>query len=713
MHDLVKRGLVGLGAAAAWAGFAAGAVPPKVVTVSQWAQANRVVSAEEGSPYPGKWDNARTPYLVEPMDCMGFDHPAREVTLRFSAQTGKSAAGQNFFGYVVDHAPAPTLIVLPSLEEASKYNKVKLQPAIEATPALKAKIRATNSRDEDSSTATFKRFAGGYAVITGANSSKGLQMISARVRIYEEVSEFPADADGRGEPTFQAESRGKAWTERGSKSIYISTPGLKGSCRVTTKYEASDQRRYYVACPQCGHFQVLQWKNLKWDSEIAPHGAHFVCVAHGCIIEPRHKTSMLAAVPGWRWIKTYPGDEANPAPPESFPHEEFERWADRGTAGRQPGFALWQSCSSFVPWDATVAEYFDALKGGPTKLKTFTQQALGEDWEEKGEAPDDERLFERREKYPAKRLVPGALFLVGTVDVQGDRLEYAVYGYERGLSSWLVDVGVVAGDPALPETWSALDPVIAARYEDAWGRSWPVDAWGIDTGYATQSVYRYVRTYAATGRVFAVDGRPGWKLAPLGTPQTKDVDHAGKKIGSVQLWPVGTWDLKSEVYAALRLTLRGADDDGRWPAGAMHFFDRCDREFFKQITAEYLADRVTPSGYTAKEWRKVRANEQLDLAVYSRALAHHLSDSLTPAQWDALAAQRLGKPQDMQGDLAALWAPGLATVSAAAAPASPPLPPTPTAVTDARANAVRPAVPPAGDRGGWISPRGKDWIRRS
>lgn len=700
------RRLVALGAAAAWAGFAAGILPPPVMTVSAWAEEKRIVAEESGSPYPGPWKNARTPYLVEPMDCMGFDHPCRDVTLKFSAQTAKSEACVNFAGYVIDHQPSPMLTVLPSLEEAQKYNKVKVQPTVEATPVLRTRIRATNSRDEDSSTALFKRYPGGFWVLTGANSSKGLQMISARSRIYDEWSEFPEDTDGRGEPTFQAESRGKAWTERGSKSVYASTPAIKGSCRISAKYAASDMRRFYVPCPSCGDYQVLLWKNLDWDEDIMPHGAYFTCAGHGCIIHSHSKSAMVAA---GVWIKTYPGDgEANPAPPEAFPAEQLEQWRARVSAGRQPGFAIWQAYSPFVPWDNTVAEWLDA-QGNPRKIKTFTQQALGEDYEEKGEAPDHERLFDRREPFPARRLPPGVLFTTGAVDVQGDRLEYAVYGYDRGASSWLIDAGVLAGDPDQPEVWKALDEVMARRYLDAWGRPWAVEAWGIDTGFKSQTVYRYARGHAASGRVFALDGRPGWKLPSIGLPKTVDVDFAGKKIGSVQLWPVGTWDLKSEIYGALRYTLQGPDDaTGTWPVGAIHFpSDLCTREFFQQLTAEFLADRAVRTGYTVKEWRKSQArNEQLDMAVYSRALAHHLSDLLTEAEWDALATARLGRPQDVQASFDALWTPGLATQQAQAAPQ-----PAPT--REASAPDAPAAAPAARDRSaGGVVVRGGGTVSR-
>jgi phage terminase large subunit GpA-like protein len=87
------------------------------------------------------------------MDCLHPDHPARRVTLKFSAQTGKSEVGVNWFAFIVDQAPGPMLTVLPTGDEATKYNRVKLQPTIDASPRIRHKVRNTNSRDETASTA--------------------------------------------------------------------------------------------------------------------------------------------------------------------------------------------------------------------------------------------------------------------------------------------------------------------------------------------------------------------------------------------------------------------------------------------------------------------------------------------------------------------------------------------------------------------------------
>ena len=652
----------------AWAGIVAGGAvfarvfapaidPPPVLSVAEWAEASRIVSPESGSPYPGEWKNDLVPYAVEPMECLSFKDPCRDVIFKKSHQIGGTEIGVNLFGYLVDRQPCPVVIVLPTIDEAVKYDRVKLTPTIETTPALRSKVRAQRSRDESGSTMAFKRFAGGFAQLVGANSSVGLQMISARVLIAEEISGWPQDAGNRGDPLAQVEKRLTAWSLRGQKRYYSSTPDLTGSCRISAKYERSDQRRYYVPCPQCGTFQTLRFENLKWEKKRAPFGAHFVCAANGCVIEHHDKRAMVAA---GAWVKTYVDDdedgEATDVPGPVIEPKDLERYRARASNGRQPGFAIWQAYSPFTDWDEIVAERLES-KGDPFKEKTFTQQVLGEPYEESGEAPDFEQLVARVEPYPLGKIPPGGLVLTGMADVQINRIEWAVYAWGIGMTAWLVDKGVILGDPAQVETWAGLDKVVAREYEDWQGRRWPVEAFGVDAGYLSNMVYLFCRKRE---RVYALDGRGGHLHPPIGTPKRMSVSFRGKRLArGVMLWPTGTWSLKSWLYAAARKTIEGPDEDGNWPLGCLHYPDACDLEFFKQLTAEYIV-QVEVKGGLRREWRKIKgqANEQLDIFVGARALAAHLRlDNLSREDWARIAQERGAPPDQVQRDLAELWAP--------------------------------------------------------
>lgn len=666
--------------------FAAALKPVPEMTVSEWADEKRYV-AEESSPNPGKWRTGLVPYMREVMDVLSPSDPCREVAFCKSHQIGGTEGGINFFGHIVDMSPGPTMIVLPTLDEAKKYNKIKLDPAVQSTPVLRQKVRNQKSRDSQGSTTLYKKFNGGYLVMTGANSSAGLQMASIRNLILEEVSEFPDDVDGRGDPVALALKRTTAFSES-RKVFYVSTPGIKGVCRVTQKYEASDQRKFYVQCPECNAWQLLKFDAFKWDSDQLPYGGHFECRARECRIGHHHKTTMAA---GGVWIKTYPTEDGE-VPMPVLTDAEFEHWSARGSSGRFPGFHIWQAYSPFPDWDDLVHDWLGA-KNDPHEEKVFCQQVLGQAWEEKGEAPDHEKLLVRREGYRLGTLPPGAMVLTGMADVQGNRLEWAVYGWGIGQTGWLVDKGIIEGDPAEDDVWRRLDEVIARSYETPEGKKIPIDAFAVDAGYLSHRVYMFCR---GRPNVLALDGRAGALLPFIGTPKKVDISWAGKIIkGGTLLWPTGTWPLKSWVYGAFRKTINGPDEDGTWPLGCLRYPDACDEEYFKQLTAEYLAE-VEKNGRAVQVWKKIsnQPNEALDIVVGARALAYHLGlDRLTRDEWQALALDRGVAPDDVQRDMAALWSPGpVATATENTAP-----PP-------------RPAEVDGGD--GWVRPN-ENWMDRN
>ncbi|BCW88039.1 hypothetical protein sos41_11770 [Alphaproteobacteria bacterium SO-S41] len=615
--------------------------------VAAWAEAERYVSADSGSPHAGKWSNDLLPYLVEIMDCLDDRHPASEVTVVGGSQCGKTSVVENFIGYGIVDDPAPLLIVLPTLDEAKKFNRIRLAPMIEATPTLKAKVRDQISRDESGSTASFKKFRGGFIQIAGANASAGLQSISVKRVVADELTEFPEDVDGRGDPWAMAQARSSAWDNQGAKHLKVSTPGIKGVCRITKSYEDSDQRRLYWPCPGCGVFFTPRFAHLRFK-EVEPYGAELVCPAHGCVIPHHAKRSMLRPA---TWLKCYPGEEA---PGDFVEPSDLPHYRARGTGGRQPGFFFWQVISPMRSWDVVVKKYIDS-KGNYLLEKVFSQQVLAEAFEEKGEAPDEEKLYlVSRNGHPLGRIPPGGYILTGGVDVQGDRLEWAVWAWGPGLSSWLIDKGVIPGDPEAEETWRQLDAVMERTYAMPNGREWGADLWGVDTGFKSHAVYAYSR---GRSRVLGTDGRDGHLLPLIGTGKKVDVNWKGKRIkGGAMLWPLGTYPLKSLLYSGLRKTLAGPDADGIWPPGTVHLSADIDQEYCRQLTAEFLADVATRDGRVKKQWRKKRdvANEALDIWGIARAMACQLGlDRCTPEKWQTIAINRGTPPDVIQGDLLA------------------------------------------------------------
>lgn len=90
------------------------------------------------------------------------------------------------------------------------------------------------------------------------------------------------------------------------------------------------------------------------------------------------------------------------------------------------------------------------------------------------EAPDWERLYERREAYPVGIVPAGGLFLTAGVDVQRDRLECEVVAWGRNKESWSVDYRVLDGDTAQPEVWRKLDRLLGRDWPHACGTTLPI-----------------------------------------------------------------------------------------------------------------------------------------------------------------------------------------------------------------------------------------------
>jgi phage terminase large subunit GpA-like protein len=586
---------------------------------------------------PGPWRTDRTPYLREIMDCLSASSPIQDVVFMGGTQIGKTECGANFIGYVIDHSPGPMLFVQPTLETCGRVVSQRINPLIESSPALKAKVADRKSRVAGN-TARLKEFPGGVLIITGANSAAGLRSMPARYRFFDEVDAYPQNVEGEGDPIELADKRSSNFRRR--KSLKVSTPTRKRTSKIEKLFLDTDQRRYFVPCPFCGFKQTLTWERIKWDKDASgnhlPDTAACECE---CCTEPdpdsevpgamrprripeRYKTAMLA------------GGEWRPTAPEN---------AD----GRNAGFHLSALYSpiGWFSWADAVRQFLKAVNqkksGSLAELITFTNTVLAETWEERGEAPAWEILHGRREPYPQAEdgsvLLPrGVLFLTAGVDVQKDRLEVQIVGWGRGKENWTITHFVLGGDPYQALVWTALREVLFSTFRHEGGVDLPILRMAVDSGYATQNVYQWGRLQPPD-RLLVIKGNDSGAVA-IGAPAWLDIDlkNGDKVRRGARVWPVGTRLLKSELYGSLRLP---APEPGMsFPPGWCHFGDNLDQEFFQQLCAEELVTKKNPKGFSATEWIKTRErNEALDCRVYARAAASQCGlDRMTDGSWKRL-----------------------------------------------------------------------------
>jgi len=216
--------------------------PEPPITVSEWADRHRVLPTTSAE--PGRWRTSRTPYLRAVMDALSASSPFERVVLMKGAQTGGTEAGLNWLGYIIQNAPGIVMMVQPSLDMVRRNTTVRIDPLLEATPALRELVAAPRSRDAGNSLFR-KSCPGGQLVMTGANSPVCLRSTPVRYLFLDEVDGYPGDADGEGDPVDLAIQR--TATFRGRRKIYmVSTPTLKGYSRIEAAFAESDQRYFHV-----------------------------------------------------------------------------------------------------------------------------------------------------------------------------------------------------------------------------------------------------------------------------------------------------------------------------------------------------------------------------------------------------------------------------------------------------------------------------------
>lgn len=586
-------------------GFLDAMKPTPLVNISQWADDNRRLTSES-SAEPGRWSTDRTPYLREIMDSLSPMSPITEVILAKGVQLGATESGLNMAGCYMDIDPCPIMYVMPTIEMAKAISESRVDPMIENSPSLSDKVRPNKERDSGN-TKFHKRFPGGILVLSGANSAASLRSRPVRVLILDEVDAYPLNVDDEGSPISLAEKRTSTYGAK--KKIYkLSTPTVEGVSVIQDALEATEQRKFYVPCPDCDATWHLEFTNLKWDKG-KPETVKYCCPDCGSCIEERHKTSMMAR---GEWRATVP---------------DLEMSTRRGYHINSLYSPL-----GWLSWAEIARQFEDAEKSKDDNLmKVFVNTILGQTWKTKGEAPDWQNLYNRRENYKPNRPPKEVAFLTCGVDIQRDRIELEITGWCKGKRTYSIDYRVLVGDTSAEPVWMELAKVVDEQWEREDGVLMPLKLMGVDSGYNTTMVYKFCGKFDST-RVVPMKGQDKQDriVAP---PRQVHTTKGGRKIGKVKIWNIGVNILKSELYGWLRLEL---DETGVPPDGYCHF-PEYDHHYFKMLTAEQIQTKVI-RGYPVAEWvKKFDRNEALDCRVYARAAASIVGiDRWKPHQFDEL-----------------------------------------------------------------------------
>lgn len=552
----------------------AGLRPPPEMTISQWAEKYRVLAGSASSE-PGRWSNERTPYLVEIMDELSPQSSATDVVFMKGSQIGGTEVLINTALYYIKHCPSPIGAFQTTEQTAKRFLKQRMNPAFAAMG-----MEDIFYGDE----MYLKEFPGGVLVTGWSNSPSHFRSAPFRIFLGDEISEWPKDCGGQGDPCELGRRRTTNFPRR--KLFWNSTPGIDGECRITEMFFGGDQRHYQVPCPHCGELHKWEWANIAWDCDAdghdLPETVRMKCPHCGAEYGEHYKTELMAQ---GQWVKENPD-------------------------GDYPSFhinALY-SPLGWYSWKNAVWDFLKA-KGDVNKMKSFANNVLGEAWSlDGGKVIDPNGLMTRCEEYDAE--VPdGAVVLTAGVDVQDDRLEVEIVGWGRGLENWGITNRVLIGNPSESFVWEALDSVLMAGYGNSMNEKLYVAAALIDSGgHHTADVYRYT-SKRERRNIFACVGKAGLARPLVTRPKKTDKSS----VYDANIVNVGVDIAKDQFYDWIAIERPGP--------GYCHFPakpDEYNSEFFAQLTAEKRFKKWV-RGAQVWAYKKLRQrNEALDKRNYAR-----------------------------------------------------------------------------------------------
>lgn len=590
-----------------------------------------------------RWDKDRTPYVIEPMDCLN----SREydaVIFVGPARTGKTVGLiDGWITYSIICDPSDFLLVQLTQEKASEHSRKRLDRTFRCSPEIASRL----SPYKNDNNVHDKYFRAGNLLKIGWPSINVLSSSDYKYVALTDYDRWPDDVDGEGDGFSLASKRTTTFMSSGMTMVE-SSPGkdivdLKYHPKSTHEappttgilslYNRGDRRRFYWQCPHCSEWLEPSMANMigyRDDTDFvdASKKAHLQCPHCQGAIEPSKKRDLNI---GGKWLK-----EGQTIDKNGVIHGE-------GRKSRIASFWLEGPAAAYQTWEQLTyklltAEHEFEMTGSEETLKAVTNTDWGLPYLPRSalEQRRSDELMERREETE-KRTVPyGCRFLLAAVDVQGGRnrrFVVQIVGYGENSERWLIDRYNIKSsmranadgechpiDPsAYPEDWDLLiSDVLNKQYriEGLDGGFMPILAMAVDSGGedgVTDNAYKFWRRCKRDGlskRVYLVkgDSTKRQKLITRTYPDnTSRSDRHAKARGDVPLYLLQTDQLKDRISNALSRETVGAN--------YIHFPAWLGEWFFDELTYE-------ERGQDGK-WRKPGKgnNEAFDLFCYVHAIA--------------------------------------------------------------------------------------------
>jgi len=426
------------------------------------------------------------------------------------------------------------------------------------------------------------RFPGGMIRLSGANSPAKLASWPIPWVIMDEVDKFPQWSGREASPVSLIKERTKNWPWR--KILVGSTPTTEWGFVYRSYMESEAHYQFYVPCPECGHYQTFQFKNLKFptvvDDRRLIRETYYEC--ENCHHHIRDKEKLLMLRKG-KWQ----------------PDEEL---------GYKPKLVGFKINTLYSPWVAfaDVAKEFLRSKDDPAALMNFVNSWLAEPWKSKSAEVKAKAVLDKKTKIPSGIVPSETLILTGGVDRQQGYFYWVI-------RAWMPKMGSMKIANGSAETWDDVKRIM--------DQFWPVEnsdrkmqviLYAVDSGYETEDTYDFC--YYAYGDAQVAVPVKGASQALVGyykrTKLQPNIEKGRNWQRTMDLFEIDTNKVKDFIFYRMNKEL---GEEGCWMVDA-----DTDEEYANMITAEH---KVRDGD--KEVWRLIgkKDNHYLDCEVYNTVAA--------------------------------------------------------------------------------------------
>ncbi len=528
------------------------------------------------------------------MDSFAIDG-IEEIWVKKAAKLGITDCSLNMILYAILQDPGPVLIVEPNQDLAEEISQGRIDEMINDCDELKILALELNKYKK-----LFRNMAIDFA---WAGSPASLAYKEIRYVDFDEVNKYVEFSGKEASPISLGKERAATFRFT-RKYIFNSTPTVATAYISQGEAACTCRFRYFIACPHCGHKQVLIFTHpdfgarVKFGDERDPDKvqqiAWYECEKCNGRIETSEKEDLIREG-GWVDIKSG----------LSFA-EAIEKLHPK-----RVGFQISRLYSPLHSFGDVAAEFLRS-QGRIDAMMNWVNSWMGEDWEERVSEKKESEILAGKTIIPPLVCPDDTVCLIAGIDPGKNVWWFAVWAWLKNFTMHLTHYGSLIHEDFVKQIlMENIYKTVGGKEFRIWRAGMDTGGTGLDDGDISMTVraYNFIR---AIGRSNFF-GTKGAAKKMQGHMSLAIIDKMPGKNGGPIPGGLAQWNLDTDYFKDLfhyRLQVKAGDP------GGISLHSETGEDFARHVMGEKkIRNR---NGET--EWVRIGPNHLFDASVIALAL---------------------------------------------------------------------------------------------